>query len=318
MAQVTAAEGVRRARFSTAGLPAAERLALWERHNAHALVGLSCKTLDDEPLVATELNLNLPNLHLAQVSGSPHLVDRTAREIDEHPTGSAVLYIALAGEAFFYSTRATRVLRPGEAVLCDADQPFARGFSQGLREFVLKIPHAALEEPAGSGAPRGAEFFDLSDGPAADALRTLTRLVRTSLEAPGDARRTERQALDLLAALRSGRAGGDHLATAQAIIESHLRDPDLRASRIAERIGISERQLCRVFSQEGLSVARYVLDRRLRLAQEMLTSPDAAGCSIAEIARDCGFVSPSHFTRTYKRHYEVTPAQTRSRAGKSG
>src|SRR5687767_1145307 len=102
MGQVTAAGRARA--FSTTGLPPAERVALWEQHNARALVGLSCKTIDDAPLAATELNLQLPSLHFARVTGSPHLVERGAREISDRPTGCAVLYIAMAGEAFFYST----------------------------------------------------------------------------------------------------------------------------------------------------------------------------------------------------------------------
>ncbi|WP_406691114.1 AraC family transcriptional regulator [Saccharopolyspora sp. ID03-671] len=304
MARVTAARV-----FSTVGLPAEQRVALWERHNARALVGLSCKTIDDAPLSATERNLPLPRLHVAHVSGSPHLVERGAREISDRPTGSAVLYIATAGEAFFYSTGGTRVLRPGQAVLCDADRPFARGFSHGLKEFVLKIPHGALQELTGSTLAQP-EFFDLADGAAADTVRALTRLMRAAIDEPTDGSRTEQQALGLLAALLTGGAS-THLDTAKAVIELHLRDPNLSAARVADRIGISERQLCRVFNRAGLSVARHILDRRLELARELLESSRTARCSIAEIARDCGFVSPSHFTRTFKRRYDTTPAQLR-------
>ncbi|MBQ0923898.1 helix-turn-helix domain-containing protein [Saccharopolyspora endophytica] len=310
MGQVTAAGRARA--FSTTGLPPAERVALWEQHNARALVGLSCKTIDDAPLAATELNLQLPSLHFARVTGSPHLVERGAREISDRPTGSAVLYIAMAGEAFFYSTGGTRVLRPGHAVLCDADRPFARGFSQGLEEFVLKIPHDALLALTGS-TPEQPEFFDLAGGAPTDSLRALTRVMRASLDGPTDARRTEQQALGLLASLLTG-GTSRHLDIARAIIEVHLRDPNLSAARIAARIGISERQLCRVFNRADLSVARYVLDRRLDLARELLRSPRSAHRSIAEIARDCGFVSPSHFTRTFKRRFDVTPAETRRTA----
>lgn len=313
MNRATATGPMRPVRFSTTGLPATDRMALWERHNARALIGLSCKTIDDEPLAATELNLDIPDLHFAHVSGSPHLIERGAGEIDHHPTGSAVLYIAVAGEAFFYSTRATRVLRPGEAVLCDADQPFVRGFSQGLREFVLKVPHDVLEEATGTGAPGNAEFFDLSEGPSGDALRALTRLIRTSFDEPAAPNRIRHRALNLLSALRNGETGDDHLELAKAIIESHLRDPDLCARLIAERIGISERQLCRVFNRAGTGVASYVLDRRLELAHQLLTSPNAASSAIAEIAGDCGFLSASHFTRTYKRHFGTTPARARAR-----
>src|ERR1700751_3137412 len=60
--------------FSTAGLPAARRVELWEEHNATALIGLAVRT--ERPLEATELNIRLPRLHLARLVGSPHVVDR--------------------------------------------------------------------------------------------------------------------------------------------------------------------------------------------------------------------------------------------------
>ena len=53
--------------FSTAGLPAARRIALWEEHNAHALIGVRCSMLGESSLEATELNLQLDHMHLAHI-----------------------------------------------------------------------------------------------------------------------------------------------------------------------------------------------------------------------------------------------------------
>ena len=43
--------------FSTAGLPAARRIELWEGHNTAALIGLSCHTAVPGALEATEVNV---------------------------------------------------------------------------------------------------------------------------------------------------------------------------------------------------------------------------------------------------------------------
>src|ERR1017187_3499073 len=64
--------------FSTAGLPDVRRIELWERHNAAALIGLSCHTAASDSLEATELNVQLGQVHLARVVGSSHVVERTA------------------------------------------------------------------------------------------------------------------------------------------------------------------------------------------------------------------------------------------------
>jgi len=54
--------------FSTAGLPAARRVELWESHNAAALIGLDVRA--PGPLDATELNVQLPRARLARVTGT--------------------------------------------------------------------------------------------------------------------------------------------------------------------------------------------------------------------------------------------------------
>lgn len=313
-------------RFSTLGVPDARRLELWEDYNARSLVGLVCTTMNEAPLDATELNMWLPNVQFAQVTGSPHLVERTARQIAAHPAEAVVLYIPLAGEAFFYSEDDVRVLRPGEAVLYDADEPFARGFSRGLRELVFKIPYPVFEQTFGH-APQGTRrVLDTGRTPAADGHgRALAGLMRATLRS-GDARdlpRVEREALALLGALVDGPgardAGTAQLRAAQAYIERHLCEHRLSAARIAAGIGISERQLSRVFGREGGGgVARWILDRRLELAHRALTGPAGGWTSIGAVAHGCGFSSQSYFTRAFRQRYGATPTEVRREAAASG
>ncbi len=133
-------------RFSTAGLPETDRIARWEEHNAKALIGLRCRSLHDTALDATEINLQLPTAHLARVVGSPHVVERAKSEIRRVPSDAVACYLTLAGEAFFYHDDGVRLLHPGQLLVCDADQPFMRGFSHGLEELAVKIKGDARTE----------------------------------------------------------------------------------------------------------------------------------------------------------------------------
>ena len=87
--------------FSTAGLPAAQRIALWEDYNAHALIGLRCRMLGEATLDATELNVQLEQVHLARVRGNAHVVERPLELIRSHPADAIAVYLTLVGEAFF-------------------------------------------------------------------------------------------------------------------------------------------------------------------------------------------------------------------------
>ncbi len=85
--------------------------------------------------------------------------------------------------------------------------------------------------------------------------------------------------LDLVAVLAAGRDAARataHRAAARCYIEEHLTSPGLSAEQIAAAIGISERQLSRVFAADGTSVPRHILARRLQLAYSMLAAPPTA------------------------------------------
>ena len=93
--------------------------------------------------------MQLPEVRLARVRGSAHRVERTAAVIDRSPADSVAVYLTLRGDASFASADGTRDLRPGDALVCATDRPFARGFARGLEELVVTVPCAALRQRAG-------------------------------------------------------------------------------------------------------------------------------------------------------------------------
>ncbi|MEU9669861.1 helix-turn-helix domain-containing protein [Streptomyces bobili] len=286
-------------RFSTAGLPETDRIARWEEHNAKALIGLRCRSLHDTALDATEINLQLPMAHLARVVGSPHVVERAQSEIRRVPSDAVACYLTLAGEAFFYHDDGVRLLHPGQLLVCDADQPFMRGFSHGLEELAVKIPHTVWRD---LGGPRSLSQPLIIDG--AVLTRTLADLVTGALR-PGTAPDVDEEVLlELLASVATGRApslSAVHLSVAKTYIEEHLTDTGLSAARVARGVGISERHLSRVFASGGTSVPRHLLHRRLERAHALLSTGEVA--AVAEAAARSGFASAAHFSHRFKERY---------------
>lgn len=291
--------------FSTAGLPTAQRVALWEEHNAHALIGVRCSMPGGSSLEATELNLQLDRVHLARVRGNAHVVERPAALVRRHPSDSIAVYMTLVGQAFFHHPDGILMLRPGQALICDADRPFVRGFSGGLEELAIKIPRAVFRELTGRSELPAPMVRELKD----PTTRTLARLTARALHAPEPA--DEDTALDLLATVLGGRPP-PHLASAHAYIEAHLTEPALAAPRVAAAIGISERHLSRAFADAGPTFPQYVLGRRLDHARSLLTrSPRVP---IAEIARRCGFGTPSRFSQAFLSRFGLRPTDVRREA----
>ena len=304
--------------FSTVGLPDARRVELWERHNTAALVRLDVRA-NGRPLQAREATVRSARATLARVRATSHAIERSAGAIADDPCDAIAVYLMLRGESSFEQQGAggSHTLRPGDAIVCATDRPFARDFAYGLDELVVKVPCDAFGDAFGEGFEHarpalpvvtsfGAEHGDQY----ADALAKLTaRATRSVQPVPAD----ERTVLDLVAVLAVGvRAArpAAYRAAARTFIEEHLADPGLGADQVAAAIGISERHLSRVFAADATSVPRYVLSRRLELARALLAAGhsgrSAAGQgwdSVADLAARCGFVSTTYFSHVFRKQF---------------
>ena len=99
------------------------------------------------------------------------------------------------------------------------------------------------------------------------------------------------------------------LGEAIRIIEENIEMP-LTSPEIADRLGISTRQLERMFERYmNTSPKRYIMDLRLHRARNLIVQSDQA---ITEIAMACGFTSTSHFSKVYRDHFGNTPVSQRS------
>src|SRR5262249_45355574 len=126
--------------------------------------------------------------------------------------------------------------------------------------------------------------------------------------------------VDLVALLTAGGHAAPataHRAAARCYIEEHLTDPALGAEQIAAAIGISERQLSRVFAADDTSVPRYVLARRLRPAPSILVPAEPVlgetgpAETVADVAARCGFSSAAYFSHAFRQHFGVRAGELR-------
>lgn len=80
-------------------------------------------------------------------------------------------------------------------------------------------------------------------------------------------------------------------------------------SRIAREVGLSRRQVERLFRQFlATTPSRYYLDLRLARARQLIESTDMR---VVDIAIACGFLSVSHFTGRFKKRFGASPSKMR-------
>jgi AraC-like DNA-binding protein len=95
-------------------------------------------------------------------------------------------------------------------------------------------------------------------------------------------------------------------------IDANLHDPDLSPKTIAEANSISLRYLQTLFSHEKITVATEIWNRRLDRSRKILAT-HAENKKIFDVALDFGFKDISHFNRSFKRKYGITPGAYRHR-----
>lgn len=109
---------------------------------------------------------------------------------------------------------------------------------------------------------------------------------------------------------QSGRMGerNGKVAEAVTIMKDTLESP-ISPSQIANEIGISTRQLERLFLKYlSKSPKAYYMRLRLEFARGLLLQTDM---KVIDVAMASGFSSASHFSKVYRRHFDVTPYKER-------
>ena len=98
------------------------------------------------------------------------------------------------------------------------------------------------------------------------------------------------------------------LSGAIRIMEENI-EKVLQVAEISARLGISVRQLERLFAQYlNLSPVQYYTRLRLGRATSLLRETDM---SVTDIAYACGFSTPGQFSKSYRKHLGTSPARFR-------
>ncbi len=112
-----------------------------------------------------------------------------------------------------------------------------------------------------------------------------------------------------LSAMDSSRALAD---TAARQIEHAVHDGGVTPSMaaIAERLGVTDRHLRRIFTAaHGVTPQRYLTTQRLLLAKQLLTD---TALPVTQVALASGFDSLRRFNAAFAEHYRLTPTRLRA------
>lgn len=107
--------------------------------------------------------------------------------------------------------------------------------------------------------------------------------------------------------LRSG-TDNAHILKILRYIDTHLNRP-ITLSDVSQHVNLTKEYTSAIFKAEmGVPLTRYVNERKLLLARELITHREM---SLAEVAAYLGYENYNYFSRTFTRFFGFTPISVR-------
>lgn len=309
--------------LTLSGVHPRDRLAYWYDVACKVFVEHECRVKTPSHFDVTMQHAPLGDLGVVNIeSHGLTFAEVTARNIANAENNVFFLCLQLSGGATLGQDGREAVLKPGDFVLLDAERPYTCRYTAGWQQIIIKIPHRALKARLTASSELTA--LAVRDTRSIGGLASgFIRMVPDHIGAMHAAAKTQvaEQVLDLAALALASETEGDRpsvssgrsltLLMLRAAIENRLSDPRLDPSSAAAAAGISVRYANMLLSQQGTSLQRLIMSRRLEHCPRALEDPAQAQRTITDIAFAWGFSDLSHFDRRFKAEFGCSPRDYR-------
>jgi len=216
-----------------------------------------------------------------------------------------------------------RRIFPGELCINPGDRPIFKRWTSSPRVLVIALEQTFIERVVGEAFDGNEPALRTQIGIRDPVIEGMAAAWRRELAERGAGGRLYTEGLGSALAVHVHRAYGDGLRRAPPVIgglgalrlrrvvdymEAHLAE-DISLRDLATLAGLSTHHFGEAFkTSTSTSPHRYLIERRIRRAKELLLGADR---SIAEIAVSVGFASHSHFTDNFRKLTGTTPSRFR-------
>jgi len=311
-------------RFSTAALPARERLTLFREVFGRGLLNMDIVPLEKNGWAECEFRM-LPGASIMWGGNSAHRFEK-AREPALESDDLIMVWVTTPMRGMFRQRGREIALNEGSTWLLSCEHHTVTENVEPVRHVNVKLPRVALAPLV----PNIDDAFMRPIQPDAEAVKLLKSYVETLGRNSGleDAAVQQAMALhicDLIAlAVGTTRDGAQlaqerglnaaRLAAVRKLVLENRWDQNFSVKTAAICQGVTPRYIQMLFEATGTTFSAFLLEQRLALAHRRLSDPRLAGRSISALALDAGFGDLSYFNRVFRRAYGETPSDVRNRA----
>ncbi|GHK01486.1 hypothetical protein SY2F82_32830 [Streptomyces sp. Y2F8-2] len=244
------------------------------------------------------------------------------RPDDGAPESCLLLGLHASGRASLVRRGAAEACGPDDLFVCDGTEPFTLHEAEDFTLHLVRIPRRALALTDHQ-ARVLSDRAPFTDGAVAPLLGPLLRELvgalpeyssRTAHHLAG----TVAELVTLLAVENADPGPHDEREGRQSLIrqvrahvDSNLWDRELTPAGVAAAQHVSIRYLHKLFEGHDCTVGRWIQHRRLTEARRELARPGRNDTTVSAVARRWGFASATHFSRSFRAAYGVSPSDWR-------
>lgn len=298
---------------STSVLPPARQYDWWREAVSDTHLGWDLPRRDAGDFRARFRHQDFGRAQIVHCACDPCHGRRGRHEIGQsHEPSFGLLYILKGRESLNQAGREI-VLEAGSFTLWDSTRPIEFGLPDELEKITLLVPQEAVTDLLPMAADLVMRPISGRRGRGALLTTHLRALAREGAGLPAGLQAPVlRATLDLLvAAIEPEAESGEGAyqralrARIQDFVLARLNDPALGPELVAASLGLSARQVHRLFNAGGITLDRWIWRQRLqRCRDELKARPHA---SISEIAYQWGFSDSAHFSRAFKAAFGLSP-----------
>lgn len=304
----------------TDAYPAERCEEIWQQALRRIYLAVSHRSGGDPLHGEVTYNMSPQGIEFVTLSGSAQ------RLVGQGPLQSESLWLALAiaGEAHLQIGEREARLGSGEILYgATGGDRVALDLRSDFLLLTLEIPHALFYKRLLNPLSIRAGTLSGQSGVSRLLANLLVGVTQElgSLDAaafhPVELALTELliHALSEQAAINTFRIPGhaEHFREICRCIESHLGDPDLDLTMVAEQCRASARYVQKIFNEAGLSFSQYLRRRRLEMCKRDMSSQLNGSLSISEICMRWGFSNLAYFSRSFTAEYGIGPRAYRAK-----
>lgn len=309
-------------RFSTSKIPRRQKVDYWRNLCCQKYSPLDLEPGDSRNFEGMLARTSIGAVNFCRLSSSPGKIVRSERHMESYEQHQFYLFWYAEGGGRFIQRGSEIELNKGDFVLLDLAQPYQFEFDSFCSTVSMELPESILKHYL----PKPEELLLL---PMRSSL-ALNRMVGAMIECMFDRVVSEGQdsnnatlthsLMDVIVSaygssgqvkISSSTVASSRRLQIKRYIEANLADSDLGPARIAAHNHVSPRYLRYLFNEEGETVSRYVLRRRLEECARRLREPAWQGTNIIDIAFSWGFKDMAHFGRSFREYFGLSPREYR-------